>query len=440
MSQIRVVITGLGVVSPIGLDVESVWSSLKDGRSGIRPISGIPSEASPIQGAGECQSFTGDIEQYGPLDKATQRAIKKNMKVMCREIEMGVAAAQKAISDSGLQPDRRDPDRCGCLFGCDYILSRPEEYADGQRNCRQPGHAETDDLVGWLNAWPIYGLPKVNPLWLLKYLPNMPNSHVSIYNDFRGPNNALTVREASWHLALAEATSVIQRGAADVMLVGATGSRIHPVRMTSATKIDRVASPRPELAQMSRPFDLSSDGMVLGEGAGAVVVESLQHARARGAKIWGEILGWGASMAGSGPQADALSKAVFQSMTAAWNRAADRLGDQWHVHAQGLSDPQFDQSEAAAINQLLEATGCNVPVTAAKSYFGNLGAGSAAVEMVCSLLAIDRQSLFPILNLDNPQPAVRWQPATQASPPGKGFIHSSCTQQGQSASIAIASI
>ena len=389
MSQTRVVITGLGVVSPIGLELDAVWSSLSSGRSGIAAIQHMPTRSLPVKAGGEVKEFTGEIENYGPLDKTLQRAIKKNMKVMCREIEMGVAAAQKALSHSGLD-NRRSPERCGCLFGCDYILTRPEEYADGLRNCRLSADAEAAGLQGWVKAWPERGLPKVNPLWLLKYLPNMPNSHVSIYNDFRGPNNAITVRETSMHLSLAEATSIIQRGAADLMLVGATGSRLHPLRSIHVALTEPFASQQADPARMSRPFDSSCDGMVLGEGAGAVVLESLDHAQARGAKIWGEIVGHGAAMGGAPADGDSLRQAIGQALRATWQRAGQALGRQWHLHAQGLSAPQSDTAEAAAIADLFEAVGFQVPVTAAKSYFGNLGAGSAAVELICSLLAMER--------------------------------------------------
>ncbi len=434
MSKTRVVITGLGVVSPIGLDLDTIWSNLTEGRSGIGPIESMPTHSLVVKSAAECKSFKGEIEDYGPLDKVTQRSIKKNMKVMCREIEMGVAAAQKALAHSGLS-EARDPERCGCLFGCDYILSRPEEYADGQINCRE--NTKSNDVADHVDAWPTFGLPKVNPLWLLKYLPNMPNSHVSIYNDFRGPNNAITVREASMHLSLAEATSIIERGAADVMLVGSTGSRIHPLRATHATLIDRLATEQANPASMSRPFDATCDGMVLGEGAGAVMIESLEHAQARGAKIWGEIVASGSAMSGPRSDRDYMQQATFNSLRVTVERAAERLGKDWHLHAQGLSDPSVDNSEAAAISQLFQQLGYQVPVTAAKSYFGNLGAGGAAVELICSLLALDRGSLFPILNLNKPLEAVSWKPASAGNKPGQGFVHCSCTMQGQAASIAI---
>ncbi len=234
----RVVITGFGLVSPIGNDAEALWQSLTEGKSGIRPLESLPTASLKVKSGAEVRDFTGVIEDYGPLDKPLQRAIKKNMKVMCREIEMGVAAAQKALNHSGLGEDRK-PDRCGCIFGCDYILTRPEEYEDGLRSCRDQAGGNFE-----LGDWPMHGLAKVNPLWLLKYLPNMPNSHVSIYNDFRGPNNAITVREASMNLSLAEAASIIDRGAADVMLVGATGSRIQPLRTMHAVLTDRLAGER----------------------------------------------------------------------------------------------------------------------------------------------------------------------------------------------------
>jgi 3-oxoacyl-[acyl-carrier-protein] synthase II len=400
----------------------------------------MPTGSLPIKAAAEVVDFRGEIEDYGQLDKTMQRAIKKSLRLMSREIQLGVAAAQKALENSGLG-ENRDPERCGCLFGCDYILTRPEEYEDGLRNCRTVVGANGksgDDIADWVAAWPTEGIPKVNPLWLLKYLPNMPNSHVSIYNDFRGPNNAITVREASLHLALAEASSIIQRGAADVMLVGATGSRIHPLRATHATLIDNLVYDAADPGTMSRPFDLSADGMVLGEGAGAVMLESWQHAQARGAKIWGELVGQGSAMVGPREGRDYLSESLWGALSSAWQRARGRLeGQTWHLHAHGQSSRGPDDSEALAIARLLSQAGQAAPVTAAKSYFGNLGAGGAAVEFVCSLLALERQTLFPILNLQKPSSAVSWQPAIMGTPSGRGFMHASYTMQGQSACVAV---
>jgi 3-oxoacyl-[acyl-carrier-protein] synthase II len=427
----RVVITGLGVVSPIGCDLERVWENLSQQKSGIQPISSLPLQSLPFQSGGECKEFTGDIEDYGPIDKQLQRAIKKNMKVMCREIEMGVAASQKALAHSGLSVEARDPDRCGVLFGSDYILTRPEEFEDGVRSCRDSNYQMQ------VERWPTEGLAKVNPLWLLKYLPNMPNSHVAIFNDLRGPNNAITVREASMNLAVAESVAIIQRGLADAMLVGATGSRIHPLRTTHVTLTDTLARERSVPSEMCRPFDSGSDGMVVGEGAGALMLESFEHATARGATIWGEIVGSGAAMVGPSGGRDSLRMAVASALRGSLRTGRERLGERWHLHAHGLSTPAPDASEALGIADVISEFGDAVSVTSAKSYFGNLGAGAGAVELICSLLALKHKKLFPINNLTAPRPEVNWNAAQPGQDPGNGFLHVSYTMQGQSSSVAI---
>lgn len=427
----RVVITGLGVVSPLGCEPEELWQNVSSGKSGIAALSTLCSDMLVVHGAA-VPNFTGAIEDYGPLDGGLKRSIKKNMKVMCREIEMGVAASQKAIVDCGLAVGSHDPDRVGVLFGCDYILTRPEEYSDGTMACR--------DATGTfhLDRWPTHGLSKVNPLWLLKYLPNMPNSHVAIYNDFRGPNNSLTVREASMTLAMAEARSIIERGLADVMVVGSTGTRLHPLRTLHAVLVEELASTKDDPTEMSRPFDRSSDGMVLGEGAGAVVLESRTHAEARGARIWGEILGVGSAMAGPKGDRDFLRIAVQKSMEKAVEEAGQRMPASWHLHAHGLSHSLADGSEAHAIAEIMKRFNPSTPVVAGKSYFGNLGAGSAAVEMILSVKAMEHGRLFPIRNLRHLRPEATWRAARSDDLPGQAFLHVCYTMQGQAASVIIA--
>lgn len=422
----RVVITGMGLVSPLGLDLDQVWQNLRSGTSGIRPLELLPTEALPIDAGGEARDFTGSIENYGPLEKPLFKSIKKSMKVMCREIAMGVAASQMAVSHANL-PAERNPDRCGCLFGCDYIITRPEEYEDGFRNCL----AERGDLNH--ADWPEYGLGKVNPLWLLKYLPNMPNSHVSIFNDLRGPNNALTVREASMGLAIGEARNIIQRGAADVMLVGSTGCRIHPMRTPQTIMIDKFAPPRDNCAEMSRPFDQDCGGMVVGEGAGVLILESFEHAESRGAKIWGEVLATGAGMATTGDGEMQLTKALTRVMQQAISDCD--MPAKWHVHAQGSSLGWADQAEARAISAALDST--EIPVTAAKSFVGHSGAGGAAVELIYSLLAMEKGELFPILNLENPIAEAKWKAAQAGEPAGQAVVQPSFTLQGQTACVVI---
>jgi len=434
----RVVITGLGVVSPIGRELEPFWNNLANEISGIGPLSSLPLDAIPCKFGGQATCFTGEISEFGPLDKNLQRAIKKNQKVMCREIEMGVAACQLALHHAGLSdPELRDPDRFGIVFGSDYIITRPEEYADGIQACRN------ETQVFQMPSWPQTGRPQVNPLWLLKYLPNMPASHVAIYNDLRGPSNSVTIREASSAASIVEAVSAIRRGAADVMIAGATGSRMEPLRALNFMSTEPMARNRDNPAEMARPYDIDRDGNLVGEGAGALVLESLDRALGRGAKIWGEIVG-GASSAvgdvtGKNAHRDHIRTAIGNVTRVLLDQAAkagvDLSAGKWHLHGCGKSDVQGDASEASGIKDAIGDL--DVPVTAAKSYFGNLGAGSGAVEIIASLLALEHQQLFPVLNTKNVDPKCPIRVAKSSDAPGHAFAHVAYSTQGQACGVFV---
>ena len=237
-------------------------------------------KALPATYAGLARDFTGDIENFGPLEKEQKKSIRKGLKVMCRESQMGVAAAQLAIGDAALTVGRFDPDRAGCVFGTDYMLTLPEDFSEAIEACRDANGAFD------YSRWGTEGMGKVMPLWLLKYLPNMPASHVAIYNDLRGPSNSITLREAAANLAVGEAFHTIARGSADIMVVGATGTRVHPMKCVHAMQSEELADNGVEAARASRPFDRDRSGMVLGEGAGVVVLEELATAQARGSRIY----------------------------------------------------------------------------------------------------------------------------------------------------------
>lgn len=434
----RVVITGLGVISPLGRELTPFWNNLANQTSGIGPLSSLPLDIIPCKFGGQASCFTGEISEFGPLEKNLQRAIKKNQKVMCREIEMGVAACQLALHHSGLaDPQLRDPDRFGIVFGSDYIITRPEEFSDGIAACRN----ESNEFQ--MPNWPQIGRPQVNPLWLLKYLPNMPASHVAIYNDLRGPSNSVTIREASSAASIVEAVSAIRRGAADVMIAGATGSRMEPLRALNFMSTEPMASNRENPAEMARPYDIDRDGNLVGEGAGALVLESLDRAVARGAKIWGEVIGGASSAVGdiTGAHSDRdhirtaiknVSRALLDQATKA---GVDLSTDQWHFHGCGKSDVQGDASEAAGIRDALGDR--DVPVTAAKSYFGNLGAGSGAVEIIASLLALENQQLFPVLNTKKVDPRCPIRVAKSSDPAGNAFAHVAYSKQGQACGVFV---
>lgn len=423
----RVVVTGMGQISPLGISLDSLMAGIRAGRSGVRELRRVPSSL-PVRYGGEAWDFTGAIDEYGELERKQKQKIKKGTRMMCREIEMGVASAQLAIQNSNLQPGTLPPERCGVIYGTDYIMTQPDEFISGIRNCvAQIGQYQFTD-------WAQLGLPNVQPKWLLKYLPNMPASHLAIYNDFRGPNNSLTMREAAANLAVWESLRTIQRGSADLMVAGATGTRIHPLRSVHAILQESTAEPEDEPARMSRPFDRTRTGMVLGEGAAAMVLEELSSAEQRGAPIYAEVVA-GASSAvarlGQRPHLrQAIGNVVAGCLQAA-NWTTDEVG---HIHAHGVGTVWGDQAEAEAIHDIFD--GVSVPVTAAKSYFGNLGAGSGMVEAISSTLAL-KDELFPILNYANPDPNCPIHGVAEPSSPGDRFISISVSPQGQASAIAV---
>jgi len=428
----RVVITGLGVISPIGNTPRELMESLSSGRSGIATLTQIPTGVLPIDHGAEVSDFTGAIEDYGPLSKELQRTIRKGSKLMCREIEMGVAAAQLAIADSGLTTQSRDRDRTGVIYGCDYIMTLPEEFAAGIKACLD------DDRQFHFEQWAEKGLPQVNPLWLLKYLPNMPASHIAIYNDLRGPNNSITLREASPAAVLSEAFSTISRGHADVLVVGSTGSRIHPFRSMHASMQETLAPTLSDVTKTCRPFDKDRAGAVLGEGAASMILETYEHAVARGAKIFGEVFGSGSSTVSSTTGTDFYRRAILNSLRMA-TRECD-LTLIGHINAHGLGTVDCDQQEAAAIVDVFGQAQPNVPVVSAKGHFGNLGAGGGMVEIIASIMALD-SNLFPTLNCDAIDPHCKIRVVTDNSvAAGSSFVSLNVTPQGQASAVRIGKV
>lgn len=428
----RVVITGLGLVSPLGNSPEELWNALSTGKSGVDVLTRIPYQHLTTDIGGECRDFTGDIADFGDVDKKLKRNIKKALKLMCREIQMGVAAAQFAIGNSGIQGNY-EAARIGTLFGSDYIITEPGEFAFGVSNCMADGKFDFEH-------WAENGLPKVEPTWLLKYLPNMPASHVAILNDLQGPSNSLTVREASANLAVGEATTIIQRGSADAMVVGSTGSRIQTLRTVHVVLQEALASRSAQgvdgkAEKACRPFDKDRCGMVLGEGAGAIVLENLESAQARGATIYGEVTGYSSSLVASGGVPD-FEKAFQNIILGSLETAKIKADEVGHVHAHGVSSTGIDRQEAVAIKSVLG----DVPVTAAKSYMGNLGAGSGLVELISSLLAMKHGKLFPVLNYATPDEQCPINVVAEMGTPGDVCLNLNCTPQGQGSAVVVQSV
>jgi 3-oxoacyl-[acyl-carrier-protein] synthase II len=429
----RVVIAGLGLISPLGNTPESLWEALLAGRSGVGPLQAFSAKYLPTKFAAEAREFSGAIDDFGPLENEKKKTIRKGLKLMCRESQMGVAAAQRALSDAGLGASNSlDPERAGVVFGTDYMLTLPDDFAGGIQHCL------AEDGVFDFTRWATDGMPQVTPLWLLKYLPNMPASHVAIYNDLRGPNNSLTLREAASNAAVGEAFRTIVRGSADVMVAGATGTRVHPMKTVHAITQEEVAGNGVEPTQASRPFDLNRSGMVLGEGAGAVILEEFEHAKARGARMYAELLGAASGSAINRQGVADRKKVLTNVMAAAIKDAGLESRDIGHVHAHGLSTRSCDEEEAAALHAVFGSRSTQPPITAAKSYFGNLGAASGLIEMIASVLAVQNGTLFKVLNTDTPDPRCELSLAGPESKAGENFLTVNVTPQGQASAVVVA--
>jgi 3-oxoacyl-[acyl-carrier-protein] synthase II len=429
----RVVITGLGLISPLGNTPTALWDALVAGRSGVGPTTFMPADRQPLAISAEAREFTGEIEDFGPLEKERKKAIKKGLKVMCRETRMAVAAAQLAIADAGFTEKPMDPETSGVVLGSDYMLTVPEDYTLGMMTCSPGGEFQ-------YAKWGKEGLGDMAPLWMLKYLPNMPASHIAIYNDLRGPNNSLTMREAASNLAVGEAFRTIQRGHANLMVAGATGTRILPMQAIHALQTEQMASANGDPAKASRPFDKNRTGMVAGEGAGMIVLEEYESAKARGATIYAEVLGLGSANVADATLRGKCDVALERAMKSALHDAGKTPADVGHINAHGLGTTERDADEARAIANVFGPHAESVPVAAIKSNMGNLGAGGGVVELIASVLAVREGRLSRVLNFETPDPACPLHVATADTRSGGSFLNLNVTPQGQAAVLYVAAV
>lgn len=377
-----IVMTGVGVVSPIGIGSEPFWESLATGRSGIRLVDLFDSSSLRVRFGGQIPDF--DAKQYVRP--------RKSLKVMSREIQLGFAAADLAMADAGLAAGGLDPERFGVVYGSDMIYADLEDLAETYRRSVHDGQF---DFQLWSEAIQ----EELHPLWLLKHLPNMAASHIAIAYDARGPNNSIVLGDVSSLLAVAEAADVIRRGWADVMLAGGTGCRLHPTALVA--RGDALLSHRADDEQAAcRPFDRDRDGLVNGEGAGAILLESREHAERRGATIRAEFVAAVARCESRARRHGLTGSSLRQAIRGVVTAAGWRPEEVGHLNAHGVSTVEMDRVEAQAIVAELGA----VPVTAPKSSFGHLGAGGGVVELAASILGLERGLVPPTLNYETPDP------------------------------------
>ncbi|MGH7137472.1 MAG: beta-ketoacyl-[acyl-carrier-protein] synthase family protein [Pirellulales bacterium] len=413
-----VVITGVGVVSPIGIGTSAFWNSLEEQICGIRRVSAFDTSGTGIPCGGEILDF--DAKDYVKP--------RKSLKVMSRDIQLGVVAASLATEAAGLATPCVSPERTGVVFGADMINCELEDLANTYRRSVVDGKFD-------FRPWGPAAMEDVYPLWMLKYLPNMAACHIAIAHDARGPNNSHSLRECSSLMAIGEAARVIERGHADVMIGGGTGTWIHPLLWMRSTLLGVTRRTGPPESLLC-PFDARRDGSLYGEGSAAIVLERREHAEARGAKLLGRVIGYGTSHERRGKGRPMEGVGVRRAIIAALRSADLKPADIGHVNAHGLSSVEDDRGEAQAIRAELG----EVPVTAPKSFFGNLGSGTGAVEVVASILAIEHGRVPVTLNFERPDPecpvnVVHGKALTGTKPTALALNHS---WMGQSVAMIIA--
>lgn len=414
----EVVITGLGVVSPLGIGIETFVESLRQGRSAVEPFS-------PYAEQGMAPHLGARVHDFDP-EKFVHR---KTLKVMSREIQSAYAATDLALKHAGLAKGAMDPDRFGIVLGSEMLYGKIDELADAFRHC-------TEEQRFHFEQWGKSAMHDIFPLWMLKYLPNMAACHVGIAHDARGPNNTIMQGENSSLMAVMEAASYIQRGLADVAVAGGTGSRMSEAALPFRGTVD-VSFSTADPTTVSRPFDAGRSGMVIGEGAGSLVLESREHAERRGAKIWARIAG-SASRTEAGHREKMTGQSISNAIRGALQSAGMKPSDIGHVNANGMSTLRDDRIEAAAIREQLG----DVPVTALKSYFGYLGAGSGAIELAASVWSLNSGEIPRTLNYEVPDPecnirVIHGEPLTGRPPVAIKLNH---TPIGQAAALVIAGV
>lgn len=402
----RVVITGVGIFSPIGIGADEYWSSLAAGQSGVAQTQLVSYCAAPRCQGGEVSAFNEETVKKKYLKEKEQR---KRLNVMCREIQMGVASAWQALDHARLNLDEVNHDRMGVDFGANLMLSPPEVLKDPSWRCIEEGDAARAFHFdkwgsGGVNADARSGMEAMEPLWLLRYLPNMPACHISIFADARGPSNSITLEEASGNLTMGEALRIIARGHADVMIAGTTGTRLHVMKALHAALWDELADSDDPPASWCRPFDKNRLGQVLAEGAGTFILEAESHAQQRGATVLATVLGAGSSCVVDQDGDADYRRALANAMRAALHDAGVEPAQVGHINAHGLGTHRVDADEAAAIHDVFGEQGRHVPVTAIKSYFGNAGSGCGTLELAASVLGLRQGVVPPTLNYRTPDP------------------------------------
>ena len=405
----RVVITGVGVVSPIGIGTRAFWENLLAGKSGIKRIAQFDPSGFTCQIGGEVPAYK--IGDYVP------KSYRKATKVMARDIEVAVIAADDAFKDAGLKSKAYveipefDHARFGCNIGAGLISAELNELTAAMHTARADGGlpASAGSVSGGgasgssnkldLRRWGAEGMNQLTPLWLLKYLPNMLACHVTIIHGLMGPSNTITCADSSSHLAIGEAFRTIQRGKADLAICGGAESRINPMGLMRQQLLGRLnESHNDDPDAAVRPFDADARGTVFGEGGGLLILEELEHAKKRGARIYAELVGFAASQDAHSvtepdPTGHSYGKAIENALRDA--KLSPRDVDLLVPHGLGIA--AFDRAELKGLNKGFGEELTRIALAPIKSQIGTLGAGCGA-DAAAAVMSVHARTVPPARN------------------------------------------
>jgi 3-oxoacyl-[acyl-carrier-protein] synthase II len=387
----RVVVTGLGVVAPNGIGKDAFWSACVEGRSGIGPIRCFNAGEHPIRIAGEVPEL--DVAPY------LNGSHRKSQKIMGRATRFGVVASTLAVRDSGLELGKEDPERVGVVMGTGVVpMDLPELAPLIREACNGDGQLRPERLGQ-------QGPQALFPLWILKYLPNMTAAHISLIHGAQGPNNTIVTACAAGTQAVGEAFRLIARDDADIVMAGGADSRLDPLMLLAYTALGALSPSTRPPAEVSRPFDGERNGFVLGEGAGVLVLEDLEHARRRGAVIYAEVLGLGSSFdAYAVTRPDPEAGGAARSIRWALREAQLDASEIDYINAHGTSTKLNDLMETVAVKRVFGERARTLPLSSIKSMIGHLIGAAGAVEAIALALTLQQGVLPPTINHTSPDP------------------------------------
>jgi 3-oxoacyl-[acyl-carrier-protein] synthase II len=370
----RVVITGLGAVTPVGNTAEEFWASLTQGKSGIGPITRFDSTGYATRIAGEVKGF--DALKF--VDKKDDRKLDLFLKY-------AIACATMAVEDAGLDPAKEDRDRFGVLVGSGI----------GGLGTLLDSHKTLLDK----------GPDRVSPFFIPMLIINMASGLISMRFGARGPNSAVVTACATGNHAIGDASRIIQRGDADVMIAGGAEAIIIPLTIAGFCQMKAMSTRNDEPARASRPFDADRDGFVAGEGGGLIILESLEHAVRRDARIYAEVVGYGMTsdahhMTAPDPEGDGAARA----MAAALRDAGLQPPEVGYINAHGTSTPYNDKFETIAIKRVFGEHARRLPISSTKSMTGHLLGAAGGIEAIATALALYHGILPPTINQEKPDP------------------------------------